>query len=65
MALPKILEGIVTLEELNAGLKEIDEAEAAVEIAQRAGFPVEDFRVRLRDSKERFNKSKQAFFPGQ
>lgn len=59
-----ILDGVVTLDEVKAALADVDQAEKAVELAQRMGFPVEDFRVRIRDSKEKFGKIRQVMFPG-
>ena len=52
------------LDAINTGLERAREAQELIDMAQRAGIDVEEFRVRAREAQERLIRVKQTFFPG-
>lgn len=52
------------LEQINAALAEIENAEGIIAQAKAAGIPLERQEVQARDTKEKLLRLKQAFFPG-
>lgn len=53
------------LESIKGGIERLDDADALIEQAQRAGIVVDDLRVRSREGRDRLMRLKQAFFPGE
>lgn len=52
------------LEQINAALTEIENAEGIIAQAKAAGIPLERQEVQARETKEKLLRIKQAFFPG-
>lgn len=52
------------LEDLNRALQDSSDAEELIELSQRAGMDVTEFRERNREARERLVRIKTTFFPG-
>ena len=52
------------LEDLNKALQDSSDAEELIELSQRAGMDVTEFRERNREARERLVRIKTTFFPG-
>ena len=52
------------LNQINAALVEIENAEGIIAQAKQAGIPLESQEVQARETKEKLLRIKQAFFPG-
>lgn len=53
------------LADVKRALLRLEGADDLIAKSQQAGIDVEPFRVRVRETKDRLLKIKQAFFPGQ
>ena len=53
------------LDDINTALTDLEEAQALIEQAQRAGIEVEEFRGRGREARDKLLRIKQTFFAGQ